>query len=213
MKIWTGANVLHVVLIFAAVLGRGTYQLIEYRTSYSIIGSSLPFMSVSHRYHTEQCDMCWAGNLEAEAQDAHQPDFHNTSDSHDIQGHQQHLHQSNNQSVNSFNHTQHNHSHFTPDEEQQGHLSVEEEHSHSATEGNHSHSAVEHDHSACGHNTAVAPWMHQQLLMFDTAKEAADAIAKTSVKAATGDHMPPVPAEIRIHTDFQLNGIEDVSKR
>ena len=201
---------LHVVLMVAVAFGTGIHAN-QARTHHAPDWLSHLFLT---HLHTEQRKILMAGNLEAEAQDAHQPDHQNTSDTHDIQGHQQHVHQSSNQSVQYLNHSHHNHGHFTADEEQQSQPSAVERHSHLAADGDHSHSAADgHDHSACGHNTAVAPWMHQQLLMFDTAKEAAHAIAKTSVKAATGDTMPPVPAEIRIHTDFQLSGIEDASKR
>ena len=60
----------------------------------------------------------------------------------------------------------------------------------------------------------VKPWMKKQMEMFDKGKEAANAMGKTRVSAAAGLHQPSsTPQPVRIHTEFQLNEMQDYSKR
>jgi len=76
------------------------------------------------------------------------------------------------------------------------------------------HNHTGHDHKNCGHNSVVQPWMKKQMEMFDVGKEAAQAMARTRVSAAAGvQGTSEKPEPVRIHTEFQLNDMQDYSKR
>lgn len=59
----------------------------------------------------------------------------------------------------------------------------------------------------------MKPWMQRSLAEFDTAREASRGMAKTRATVASGSRQPTEPQPIRIHTEFQLNDMQDYSKR